>query len=256
MTQDTHPDPSSFVLKGGPTGALLIHGFPGSTTDVRLLGTYLHERGLTVSAPLLPGHGTQPADLNRVHWQDWTTCVEKALAHLQTCCEKIFIGGLSMGSLITVYTSARHPEMDGIMLYSPALAARNRLIHLTPLIKHLVAFWRGGESDLVNPEAAQLLYTYDVSPTHGAHEVYKLMGVARRLLPQVSTPVLIIHSTQDQSIAPHSARLTCDCIGSADKALVTLHNSGHNILIDAEWETVAGKTYEFIQEHQGAKSIE
>jgi carboxylesterase len=250
MTPDIHPDPATFFLEGGSTGVLLIHGFPGSTTDVRLLGTYLHERGLTVSAPLLPGHGTQPADLNRVRWQDWTACAEKALAHLQTRCEKIFVGGLSMGSLITIYTSAHHPELDGIVLYSPALSVRNRLIHLTPLIKYLIAFWPGGKSDLVNPEAAQLLYTYDVSPTHGAHEVYKLMGTARRLLPQVSTPALIIHSTLDQSIAPHSAQLTHDRIGSADKALITLHNSGHNILIDAEREIVAGKTYEFIQGRQ------
>ena len=76
MSHDARPDPSAFFLPGkptgGPVGVLLFHGFPGSTTDVRLLGTFLHARGPTISAPLLPGHGTRPADLNRVRWQDWT----------------------------------------------------------------------------------------------------------------------------------------------------------------------------------------
>jgi len=228
---------------------LLIHGFPGSTTDVRLLGTFLHERGITVSAPLLPGHGTQPGDLNRVRWQDWTTCVDEALAQLSTHCEVMFIGGLSLGSLITIYVSAHHPELTGIALYSPAVAIRNWLIHLVPLLKHFVPFWPASESDAVAPEAPGRLWTYDVIPTHGAHEVYKLMKAARRLLPDIVVPAIIFHSTLDQEIAPHSAQLTYERIGSADKELVTLHNSGHNILVDAEWEAVAEKTYEFIHTH-------
>jgi carboxylesterase len=250
MMHGISPDPSTFLLEGGSIGALLLHGFPGSTADVWLLGTYLHERGLTVSAPLLPGHGTQPADLNRVHWQDWTTCAEETLARLAAACDPIFVGGLSMGSLITIYLGAHHPELAGIALYSPAIAVRNRLIHLTPLLKYLVPFWPGGESDLVDPDAAARLCTYDVTPTRGAHEVYKLMRVARHLLPSVVVPALVVHSTLDRSIAPHSAQLTNDCIGSTDKELITLHNSGHNVLVDAEWEAVAGRTYQFVEEHR------
>jgi len=235
---------------------LLIHGFPGSTTDVRLLGTFLHERGFTVSAPLLPGHGTQPADLNRVRWQDWTVCAEEALARLATRCEAVFVGGLSLGSLITMYVSAHHPELAGIALYSPAVAIRNRLIHLVPLLKYFIPFWSGRKSDAVDAdklhplETSARLWTYDVTPTHGAHEVYKLTKVARRLLPDIVVPAIIFHSILDRDIAPHSAQLTYERIGSADKELVTLHNSGHNVLVDVEWETVAEKTCEFIQAHR------
>jgi carboxylesterase len=250
MTQDVRPNPAAFFLEGGDTGVLLLHGFPGSTTDVRLLGTYLYERGLTISAPLLPGHGTQPADLNQIHWQDWTACAEETLTQLSTRCGVVFVGGLSLGSLITIYLGARHTEIAGIMLYSPAIAVRNPLIHLTPLLKHIVPFWSAGKSDAVDPAANERLSTYAVTPTHGAHEVYKLMRAVPGLLPQVTAPALIVHSTGDRSIAPHSAQRTYDRIGSADKALVTLHNSGHNILVDAEWETVASKTYQFIEEHQ------
>jgi carboxylesterase len=250
MTQDTRPDPAAFFLEGGDTGVLLVHGFPGSTTDVRMLGTYLHERALTISAPLLPGHGTQPADLNRVRWQDWVACAEEALIQLSARCNVVFVGGLSLGSLIAIHLGAQNAEIAGIMLYSPTIAVRNPLIHLTPLLKYIVPFWPAGKSDAVDLVADERLSTYTVTPTHGAHEVYKLMRVVPRLLPQVSAPALIVHSTGDRSIAPRSAQLTYGRIGSADKALVTLHNSGHNILVGAEWETVASETYQFIEEHQ------
>ena len=41
-----------------------------------------------------------------------------------------------------------------------------------------------------------------------------------------------------------------DQAGSTDKELVTLHNSGHCLTVDSEWESVAAKTHEFIQAHR------
>lgn len=58
MSSQARNDPAPFILTGGDDGILLIHGFTGSPAEMRPLGCYLHERGLTVSAPLLPDHGT------------------------------------------------------------------------------------------------------------------------------------------------------------------------------------------------------
>ena len=80
------------------------------------------------------------------------------------------------------------------------------------------------------------------------HELLKLSRQVQRLLPQVTCPLLVIHSTLDRSIHPNSAPLTYDRAGSTDKELVTLHNSGHCLTVDSEWESVAEKTYQFIQE--------
>lgn len=51
-------DGSSITWQGGKTGFLLLHGFTATTAEVRPLGEALHAAGHTVSAPLLPGHGT------------------------------------------------------------------------------------------------------------------------------------------------------------------------------------------------------
>ena len=42
MTRYSHLDPNSFFLQGGSMGVLLIHGFTGAPTEMRLLGDYLH----------------------------------------------------------------------------------------------------------------------------------------------------------------------------------------------------------------------
>ncbi len=250
MTRHAHLDPNPFFLEGGPAGALLIHGFTGSPPEMQLVGDYLHRRGLTVSGPLLPGHGTSVEDINDCHWTDWTGHVEETLAELQARCETVFVGGLSMGSVLALYLAAHHPELAGAMAYSPAVWPANRLIYLTPLLKHMIPkVSKSEDSDLTDPEADRRLWSYKQYPTFAAHELLKLLHRVRRLLPRVTCPLLIIHSTLDQTIHPASARRTYRRVGSTDKELVTLHNSGHCITVDSEWQTVAERTYAFMQTH-------
>ncbi|MBN1178964.1 MAG: alpha/beta fold hydrolase [Anaerolineae bacterium] len=245
-------DPSPFFFEGGSVGALLIHGFTGSPAEMRMVGGYLHQHGLTVSGPLLPGHGTSLEEMNRCRWGDWTAHAERALAELRARCETVYVGGLSMGSLLTLYLAAHHPDLPGIVVYSPAVKIANWMINLTPVMRHFVATWGAsdeGETDLTDPEALQRLWHYEASPVPAAHELLKLTRKVRRLLPRVICPALVIHSTLDRSIHPDSARYTYKAIGSRDKELVTLHHSGHCLTVDSEWEAVAEKTLAFIQAH-------
>lgn len=252
MSERLTVDPSPFALEGGAIGCLLIHGFTGSPPEMRLLGEYLHARGLTVSAPLLPGHGTKPEDLNRVRWQDWVETVERALAELKITCRTLFVAGLSMGSLLTLHLAAAHPELAGIVLYSPALKLRQRGLFLLPLVRHVIKQWPAGrpeDTDLTDPEAPARLWHYQTFPTNGANELLKLRRVVWNELPQVRVPAIIFYATGDRMIAPDSARVTFERLGSRDKELVTLHNSGHCLTVDSEREAVFARTYGFILAH-------
>ena len=229
MPELSHPTPSPFFLDSGPRGVLLIHGFTGSPAEMRLVGDYLHDRGCTVSAPLLPGHGTTADDMNRRMWTEWTEHVESALANVMSCCETVFVGGLSMGALLALYLAAKHHELAGAICYSPALIVTDRVIRLSSLLKHFVPMKRKAsktDTDLTDPEAHLRLWNYDQLPLAAAHELLKLIAKTERLLPQVTCPLLVIYSTRDQAIHPNSARQTYERVPSKDKELVTLHNSG------------------------------
>jgi carboxylesterase len=230
---------------------LLLHGFTGSPPEMRLVGDYLHRRGLTVSAPLLPGHGTSVDDMNRCTWRDWTGYAEGAWADLRSRCERTFVGGFSMGALIALYLAAQHPELPGAILYAPATLIAEWRIYLTPIFKYPIPKMRkSGESDLTDPEAHLRFWSYDEYPVAAGHELLKLTRQVRRLLPRVTCPLLIIHGIHDRAIHPRSPRYTCERAGSTDKELVTLYNSGHGLVVDSEWEIAARKTFEFVEAHR------
>ena len=110
-----------FFFEGGPDGVLLVHGLTATTAEVRPLAEDLHAAGYTVSGPLLPGHGTQPEDLNHVRWQDWLQTVEESYCAAQ--------GALRAGGgwrrvdrrRADLHLAATHPEIAAVLSYAPAL---------------------------------------------------------------------------------------------------------------------------------------
>jgi len=241
-------DPASFLLPGGRTGLLLIHGFTGAPPELRLLGEHLQRRGLTVAAPLLPGHGTSLQDMNRCRWRDWTGCVEQALAELRQRCSPVFVGGLSMGAVLALHLAARHPRLPGALLYAPALWPANRLLPLTPIARRLLFSWpKPVRSDLQDPRAEDRLWHYDADPLGAAAQLWRGLRQVRRAVPAVRCPLLVVESALDQSLRPGSGRRLLQAVGSHDVELLTLRRAGHCLTADQEWRTVAERSWGFLR---------
>lgn len=250
MPQPNTITPAPFFLAGGSVGVLLIHGFTGAPPEMRRLGDYLHQQDFTVSAPLLPGHGTSTADLNRVRWQQWTAHVEAALADLRARCSTVFVGGLSMGGVLALYLAAQHPDLAGALLYAPAMRLAGWRPRLVPLLKravHLVS--KGGDEYWANPDARALLWCYDEYPVVAAHELQRLIAHVRRMLPRVSCPLLIVYSLADPVVPPAAIEDIVRRVSTDDISLLTLERSGHVVTLDADWEAVAEKTLAFVRAH-------
>ncbi|MBE7554578.1 MAG: alpha/beta fold hydrolase [Anaerolineales bacterium] len=252
MTQPSSVKPSPFLLEGGSIGVLLIHGFTGSPPEMRPVGDYLNQRGLTVSVPCLPGHGTTLEDLNRQRWTDWTGRAAKALVELKQRCETVVVGGLSLGALISLYLVANTTDVAGAIIYSPAIMLTDPGRHFLPILKYLIRQVSKPEDYFTDPQAKSRLWSYDAYPTAASHEVMKFIQPVKQCLPQVTCPLLIIHSTADPTLHPDSARYVYERVGSTDKNIITLHNSGHVLNVDSEWERVAEETYQFILKHVSA----
>ena len=154
-----------------------------------------------------------------------------------------------MGALLTLYLAARHEGIAGVVTMSPAVMFTDWRIHLIPFIKPFIRLYPKGEGYLADPAADARIWRYDVYPTSGLHELKKLSSRVKRDLPQVTCPILVIHSTKDDAIPLRAAQLVYDRVGSSDKKLFTLHESGHPITVDSEWEAAAEQTYQFIVAH-------
>ena len=238
----------AFFKPAGKTGALLIHGYTASTAEVRLLGQCLHARGYTVAAPLLPGHNTFPADLNRQRWTDWTRAAEQAYQELKTKCDRVFVCGESMGGLLTLYLASAHPEITGIVVYSPALRVANhdatmrqaRLLH---------GFVAQVKKPVREPSAADANWRgYTVNCVPALVQMGNLQNEVRKRLPSIRQPALIVQGRLDQSIDLASGEIILREIGSKQKEIRWFEKSTHCVILDQEWEQAAELTVEFMQE--------
>jgi carboxylesterase len=170
MLHNPHLEAETFFWEAGPVGVFLSHGYTATTAEVRLFAKRLHEKGYTVAGPLLAGHGTQPADLNQVTWQDWVASGEQVYQQLQSRCEHVFLGGESMGGLVALMLASRHPEVSGVMLYAPAIQLNISTVDkiklylgssFMPYAKRetleMSAYWQGYHPELPTRGIVQLL---------------------------------------------------------------------------------------------------
>jgi carboxylesterase len=240
-------DPSAFFFEGGRVGVLLLHGFTGAPTEMRGLGEHLAAQGYTVSGPLLPGHGTEVEDLAGRKWPEWAAAVEAAYSELAGRCDQVFVAGMSLGSLLTANLAAEHP-VAGIVLISPAIFFANPLARLT-WITGLMPFTvrqGGAGTDLVDPEADRRAWCYEAIPGRAAHQLTLLRKRVIKLVARITAPALVVMSSGDAQLKYESGPFVMEKIASTDKTLMPLHNSGHNILVDGERESVWEATAEFI----------
>jgi carboxylesterase len=244
-----HFEAEPFFFEGkGSNGILLMHGFTSTCAEVRALGRVLNKAGFTVSGILLPGHGTEPADLNRTRWQDWAAAADKAYQELAGRCQRVFVGGESTGGLLALYLATQHPQIAGVLAYAPALNLTLRwyqkvqLQIFSPFVPGLQ------KGDL---EGNTTWQGYRVNPLKGLIQLIKLQDEVRPNLSKITQPVLIVQSKADRTIDPLSAQMLYDQIRSPVKELHWLEKSGHCVLLDEEQHMVNRLTIDFLFKVQG-----
>ena len=114
-------DPLEFFAEGtNGKGILLIHGMTGAPAEMRLVGRRLHQRGYTVYAPLLAGHGRGIDELCRSGWEDWLLSVLRAAERLAEHVGELFAAGICAGGKLGLLAAHQMPGlMKAVAVYSP-----------------------------------------------------------------------------------------------------------------------------------------
>lgn len=245
-----HLPGETFYLQGaGPHSVLLLHGFTATCSEVSWLGERLHAAGYSVLAPLLPGHGTHPDDLNRTSWQAWLDAAEAAFDELQRRAREegrgglVAVGGESNGGLLALALAARRPETAAVLAFAPAVRLRlgpaeRMLLRLAAPI--LPAIPKG---DL---EGNTTWQGYRVNPPRAVLQLIRLQKVVAGLLPKLRAPLLIVQGCRDTTIDPGGAQALYEQAGSPVKSLHWLEESGHCVLLDSQREEAARLALDFL----------
>ncbi len=237
------PDP--FYYSGGKTGILLIHGFTGTPSELRPMGQYFMERGYTVYAPLLAGHGTSPEDMLKTGWQDWWESVLVAYERFRKeKLEKIFVAGLSMGGSLSLYLAAQKP-VNGVISMCTPVWIRDKRAMIVDLVRFFMPYKvRRSQKP---PEIEQHLVPYDRTPLKCVGSLNRLIRQVRNAMPRVQAPTLIVQACRDETVLPESADYIYKNISSREKYLSWYENSSHLITLDRERKKLFQEVEEFIQ---------
>jgi len=235
-----------FEHDGSDIGVLLCHGFTGTPQSLRPWGEYLAERGYTVHVPLLPGHGTTWQDMNSTRWQDWYACVDRAFRELHETCERVVVGGLSMGGALSLQLAQEHgPRISGLVLVNPAVKFDDPRTRLLPVLKHLVGSLEAIGNDVKREDVTELAYTR--TPLKAAHSQLVAWQSVIRDLPEVTQPVLLLRSPQDHVVPASSSALILSRISSRDVTEILLEDSYHVATIDNDAPRIFDESAKFVE---------
>ena len=83
------------------------------------------------------------------------------------------------------------------------------------------------------------------------YELSKVVTHARRALPNVTAPTLVILSREDPRVGAGVAEFTMKRLGAEEKKLVWTEGAGHIVTVDYGRERVFSEVTEWLRQHAG-----
>ncbi len=205
-------------------GAVLVHGLTDSPYSMRAVGETLKASGYYGVALRMPGHGTVPAGLTTVVWEDWLAAVRVGVRHVR---ERIgpdkpivLVGYSNGGALVLKYALDQVERGEGLRA--------TRLVLISPMIGVPKFAWMARVISFLGPvpyfEKARWLdvlpeynpFKYVSFPANGGLQSWRLssevqaqilrLGSAGRLkdLPPVLTFQSLVDATVSTAAVVHA----------------------------------------------------
>lgn len=245
---------------------LLFHGLTGSTFEMKKYAQYLHSKGFDVFAYCLPGHGEDSVNIKNITYQDWTQFICFYFEVLKKKYKKVFVGGLCLGACLSLFLAQKYPkEVAGVISLSTTLYLDGWTmpwynfmmpLGLNTLIRYYYTFPEREPYGIKNIKKRRSIQkimgkntvAMDNYPLSCVYELLKLSKIIRKNIKDVISPILIMHSKDDDLTSVKSAKFVYNNINSIKKELFILENSYHLMLYDNDKDFVFDKSVEFLNE--------
>ena len=135
----------------------------------------------------------------------------------------------------------------------PSIPALQVLYPVLPLMSHFLPALKKGKPDWRDPEALQARVQYDCYPLKAVYEFGKCVRSLQHALPRVTSPLLLLHSSEDDFVRPEHSKRIADAVASDDVRIQFVENSNHVITSDAQRQEVFHLTADFIKDITGTQ---
>jgi alpha-beta hydrolase superfamily lysophospholipase len=210
----------SFVLEpeGKPVGAVvLLHGLTDSPYSQRHIARFYRDHGFVAIVPRLPGHGTVPAALTDVEWEDWMAAtrlaVREARRRIEPSAPLHLVGFSNGGALALMYAlesigDEKLSRPDRLVLISPMVGITRfaRFAGLAGLPAVFPAFAKAAWLGIV-PEFNP--FKYNSFPVNGGRQSYRLTQALQQRITRYASqgkldqlpPILTFQSLMDFTVS-------------------------------------------------------
>ena len=255
------------------SAVLLFHGLTGSTFEMKKYAQHLHANGYDVFAYCLPGHGEDTCNIRCVSYDDWIEFAQEKFLFLKKKYKKVFLGGLCLGADLALVLAQKHKlEVAGVISLSTTLFLDGWTmpwynfmmpLGLNTLIRYYYTFPEREPYGIKNIKKRRSIQkimgkntiAMDNYPLSCVYELLKLSKLARKNMKEVISPILIMHSKDDDLTSVKSAKFVYNNINSAKKELFILNDSYHLMLYDNDKDFVFDKSVEFLNQLKQNKEI-
>jgi len=198
-------------------GALLVHGLTDSPYSFRAIGEDLRARGYYVVAMRMPGHGTVPAGLTAVTWEDWLAAVTLGARHVRATIGEnkplLLIGYSNGGALVLKYAfnaleGSGDPQAARIVLLSPMIGVQPFawLARVISMLGPVPAFEKARWLDIY-PEYNP--FKFNSFPANAGLQTWRLTTALQKQIARAAgaglasrlPPVLTFHSLVDATVS-------------------------------------------------------
>ena len=192
--QDYDPAAAPLFLPGRDDGdgVVLIHGLTASPTEIKPIAAFLHENepSLTLSGPLLPGHGRSPDVLARTDPREWQHAVSVEVDRLAIRCPNVSVVGVSMGAVLAASAALSDDRLSSVIMLSPVFALSPGKALFVRLLRGIVPYTKKSRRSL-DHHRAKKLFSYDRYPLVSLSHLHALGTSVRRRLVELRIPVMV-----------------------------------------------------------------
>ncbi|ABW32862.1 esterase/lipase, putative (plasmid) [Acaryochloris marina MBIC11017] len=241
------PDAKPQFCKAKPNGdavVICVHGFTGNPYDVSPAISTLSNMGLSVVAPLLPGHGyrerhKQEQAFSNITPEGMLSAARQEIARAREHYSKVGMFGFSMGGAISL-TMASEGLIDACAVAAPALRLSRKAEILIPLLS-----WASFSIE-APPQEPFYLPVYEFYHSKALRTLWQLSGYARRRLSHIQCPVFAVHSHKDLMVPPIVLGMMQENI-PFEIETAWFDESGHSMLLDVSGPRVSSAIASFFQ---------
>jgi carboxylesterase len=238
--------PKPFFFEGGKRAVLMLHGFTGSSADVRMMGRFLQKKGYTCHAPQYKGHAVPPEELVHTGPDDWWEDVIGGYNHLkEKGYEEIAVVGLSLGGVFSLKLATEQPVKAVVPMCAPMYIKSEEVMY-KGVCEYAEEYKKREQK---SPEQIeQEMEEFKKTPMNTLKELQELLKSVRNSVDLVYAPTFVVQARHDEMINTDSANIIYNEVESEKKDLKWYENSTHVITLDKEKEQLHEDVYAFLED--------